>query len=139
MVNLRFSPMARMLYRPTVWEDDEQEWPSLTMTDGLDVYEDGEHVVVKAAVPGVPADKVEVTFEDGVLHVKARTEETEEEKKRKKVIYRMDRVASFDYTATLPRPIDDKSIDAEVVDGVVVVRAKIAEAAKPKRIEVRSK
>ena len=139
MVNLRLtSPMARLLYRPLMWdEEDDRQFPELTLTEGLDVYEDGDHVFVKAAAPGIPEDKVEITFENGVLSIKARAEETEEEKKKKKVVYRMDRVVSFSYTTTLPRPIDEKNIEAYVENGVIVVKAKIAEAAKPKKISVK--
>ncbi len=139
MVNLRLSsPLARMFYRPLMWDEEEAgQWPEITLTEGLDVYEDEESVIVKAAIPGIPENKVEVTFENGVLSIKARTEDTEEEKKKKKVVYRMDRVVSFNYTTTLPRPVDEKSIEAVVEDGVVTVKAKIAEAAKPKKIEVK--
>lgn len=138
MVNLRLSsPMARLFYRPVLWDDEEEtDFPHITMTEGLDVYEDNDTVIVKAAVPGVSEDRVEVTFENGVLSIRARAEETEEEKQKKKVIYRLERVASFNYTTTLPRPVDEKSIDAVVENGVVIVKAKIAEAAKPKRIVV---
>jgi HSP20 family molecular chaperone IbpA len=80
---------------------------------------------------------VEVTYEDGVLRIRAKYEEKEEEKKKRKVVYRMDRVTSFDYTTTLPRPVDEKSIEARVENGVVVVSAKIAEEAKPKKIPVK--
>ncbi len=139
MVNLKLSsPMARLFYRPVMWDDEEEmDWPQITLTEGLDVFEDGDTVIVKAAVPGVSEDKVEVTFENGVLSIRARSEETEEEKQKKKVVYRMDRVSSFNYTTTLPRPVDEKSIEAVVENGVVIVKARIAEAAKPKRIAVK--
>lgn len=140
MAIVRFDPFfGRSWLRPFFSFEEEEEMPELTMTEGLDVYEEDDKVVVKAAVPGVPADKVEVTFEDGVLRIRAKVEEKEEEKKKKKVVYRMDRVASFDYTTTLPRAVDEKTLEAKVEDGVVVVMAKIAEAAKPKRIPVKTK
>ena len=50
----------------------------------------------------------------------------------------MDKVASFDYNTTLPRNVDTKSLEASVKDGVVVVSAKVAEEAKPKRITVKT-
>lgn len=136
---IRFDPFfGRSWLRPFFsWE--EEDMPELTMTEGLDVYEEEDKVVVKAAVPGVPAEKVDVTFEDGVLRIKARVEEEKEEKSKRRVVYRMDRVASFDYTTTLPRAVEEKSIEAKVEDGVVVVTAKIAEAAKPKKIPVKTK
>jgi HSP20 family protein len=140
MVNLRLaSPIGRLFYRNFPFQDEEDEWPDITMTEGLDVYEEDDAVVVKAPVPGVPADKVDVTFEDGVLRIRAKIEETEEEKKKKRVVYRMDKVASFDYTTTLPRPIDEKTIEADVDHGIVTVTAKVAEAAKPKKIAVKAK
>ena len=111
----------------------------MTVTEGLDVYETENEVVVKAAVPGVPADKVEVTFEDGVLRIRGKVEETEEEKKRKKVVYRAQRMAAFDYTTTLPRAVSSEKIQAEVKDGVVTVKAPIAAQAKPKKITVKTK
>lgn len=122
---------------PSLWE--EEEWPEPTVTEGLDVYETDKEVVVKAAVPGVPADRVEVTFEGGVLRVKAKVEEKEEEKKAKKVVYRQQRMASFDYTTTLPREVEGEKIRAEFEDGVVTIAAPIAAAAKPKKVSVKAK
>ncbi len=139
MAIVRFDPFTRSWFKPFFSWEDEEDLPELTMTEGLDVYEEDDQVVVKAAVPGVPADKVEVTFEDGVLRIRAKVEEKEEEKKKRKVVYRMDRVASFDYTTTLPRPVDEKTLEAKVENGVVVVSAKIAEEAKPRKIPVKTK
>lgn len=119
--------------------EDEDNWPEVRVTEGLDIYETDSDVVVKAAVPGIPADKVEVTFEDGVLRIKAKTEETKEEKEKKKVVYRQQRMSSFDYTTTLPRAVDANKISAEVCDGVVTVKAPIAPQAKPKKISVKTK
>ncbi|MFZ5366576.1 MAG: Hsp20/alpha crystallin family protein [Patescibacteria group bacterium] len=121
------------------WLEEEEEWPELTETRGLDVYETENEVVVKAAVPGVPEDKIEVTFEDGVLRIRGKVEETEEEKKRKKVVYRAQRMAAFDYTTTLPRAIDATKLSAELEDGVLTVKAPISPGAKSKKISVKAK
>jgi len=140
MAIIRWEPtFPRWFWRwPNLWEEEE-EWPELTVTEGLDVYETENEVVVKAAVPGVPADKVEVTFEDGVLRIRGKVEEAEEEKKRKKVVYRAQRMAAFDYTTTLPRAVSSEKIQAEVKEGVVTVKAPIAAQAKPKKITVKAK
>lgn len=138
MAIIRFDPFARSWVRP-FFSWDEENMPEVTMTEGLDVYEEGDQVVVKAVVPGVPADKVDVTFEDGVLHIRAKVEEKEEEKKKRKTVYKMERIASFDYNTTLPRSVDAKTLEAKVEDGVVIVTAKVAEEAKSKRIPVKTK
>ncbi len=119
--------------------DEEDNWPQVRVTEGLDVYETDKDVVVKAAVPGIPAEKVDVTFEDGVLRIKAKVEESKEEKEKKKVVYRQQRMSYFDYTTTLPRAVDGNKISAEVCDGVVTIKAPIAETAKPKKISVKTK
>lgn len=115
-----------------------EDWPELTMTQGLNVHEEDDKIVVKAAVPGIPFDKLNITYEDGMLHIKGNVEETEEEKKKKKVVYRKQMISSVDYTTYLPRPIDSTKIEAEVKDGIVEIRAPVAEAAKPKKITVKS-
>jgi len=38
----------------------------------------------------------------------------------------------------LPRPIDDKQIEATVKNGVLTVKAPVAEAAKPKKILIKT-
>ncbi len=137
MAIIRFDPFTqlhRQFFQPIL---EDNEWPELTMTEGLNVYEDGANVIVEASVPGIPEDKLELTYEDGVLHVKGRSEEKEEEKNKNKIIHRMQRISSFDYSTYLPRPIDEKLIEATVKNGVLIVKAPIAEAAKPKRIPVR--
>lgn len=132
-----FSPWSNDRFFSLLDEDDS--WPQVKVTEGLDVYETDSDVVVKAAVPGIPSDKVEITFEDGVLRISARDEETKEDKDKKKVVYRQQRASYFDYTTTLPRAVEGNKISAEVNDGVVTVKAPIAQEAKPKRIAVKAK
>lgn len=132
-----FAPWLTDRFFPSF--DEDGNWPLAKVTEGLDVFETDTDVVVKAAVPGIPADKVDVTFEDGVLRIKAEVSETDEEKKAKKVIYRQQKMSYFDYTTTLPRAVDGAKISAEVNDGVVIIKAPIAEAAKPKKIAVKAK
>lgn len=137
MADSRIRTLTPFFRLPSIW--DEEEWPSFNTSQNLDVYETDNEVVVKAAVPGIPADKVDVTFEDGVLRVSGRVEEKEEEKKKRQVVHYEHRARMFDYTTTLPRAIDAGKISAEVEDGVVTVMAPIAEASKPKKITVRAK
>ena len=121
--------------RSPFWED-EDFFPA-NASSGLDVYETDSDVVVKAAVPGIRPEEVDITFEDGVLRIQAEHKEHEEEKK--KVVYQADRASHFSYTTTLPRAIDAGNIKAEVEDGVVVVTAPLAPEAKPRKITVATK
>jgi HSP20 family protein len=137
MAIVRFNPFSyQSLFRPLLTEGQET-WPELTVTEGLNVFEEDNKVVVEASVPGVGADKIDITYEDGVLHISGQVEEKEVEKEKKRIVHQRQRVASFKYTTMLPRPIDQKSIEAKVENGVVTITAAVAEAAKPKKIPVK--
>lgn len=122
-------------FKPFLW--DEDEWPEMKMTSGLNVYEEGDKVMVEAAVPGISSDKIKVKYEDGVLRISARSENKEVEKKQNRIVHQWNKVSSFEYTTYLPRPIDTKSLEAKVKDGVITISASIAETAKAKEIEVK--
>lgn len=132
MAIIRWSPMQSMLRWPNIW--DEEDWGASPLPDNLDVYETGDEVVVKAAVAGVDPEKVDITFEKGILTVSATAEE--EEKEGKKYYSKSSR--SYSYRVAVPGNIDMKQEpEATVNNGVVTIAFKKAEEEKPKKIAVR--
>jgi HSP20 family protein len=131
---VRFDPF-RSFMRPTMWDE---EWPELTISKGLNVYEEDNKVIVEAAVPGISEDNIDIIYEDGVLTISAREEKKEEEKKKNRVVHREERVTSFSYTTYLPRAVEAGKIDATVDNGVLKVTAPVTEAAKAKKIPVKA-
>lgn len=125
-------------YMPMVSPFGDDELEDADTSYGINVYEKDGVIHLEAPVPGVPADKVEVTYADGKIHVFAKYEEKNEEKNKKQVVYRMERNSAFEYMADVPSAIDEKSIEAVVKDGVVYVTGKITETAKPKKIAVKA-
>ncbi len=134
---VRYSPLASMLSRwPSVWDDDDLA-PMTSGSNNLDVYETADEVVVRANVAGVPADKVDITFENGVLWVKA---EKEAESGDTDTKHYSKSSWSYSYRVAVPGTIDyNAEPTAEVEDGVVVVTFKKAEASKPKKLTVTKK
>ena len=130
---IRFNPWNNNIFRP-FW--DEEEWPNIAVREGLNVYEENNQVVVKAALPGVSEDKIDITYEDGVLTISGQTHEKEEQKEKNRIVHKMEMASSFHYTTYLPRPIDTTKLEAKVEAGVVTITAPIAEAAKAKKIPV---
>ncbi len=138
MAIVRWDPMAlsRDFWRmPSMFDED---WWS-DVEQGLTVYETDNDVVVEANVAGVPEDKVEVSVEGGTVTVKAEYETNEEEKKKRKVVYRQARQAKYLYTTSLPCPVKADKADATVENGVLKLVLPKAEEVKPKKIAVKAK
>lgn len=135
---VRWEPLVpRSFWRwPSLW--DEDDW-LIDINQGLSVYETDDNVVVKANIAGVPADKVDVSVEGGVVTIKAEHQETEEEKRKKKAVYREAREAKYLYTTTIPCPIKADKAVAEVENGVLVLTLPKEEQAKPKKVKVKAK
>lgn len=121
---------------PSLWEDWEEEEKELMkgVPSGLSVYEDDKNIYVEAAVPGIEPKDIEVTFDRGLLWIKA---EAKEEEKGKKYYRKASR--SYSYRVAVPGEIDEKTEpSATCKNGVMtVVFAKKAKA-QPKKIAVKS-
>lgn len=133
MAIIRWDPMSSMLRWPNIWEDED--WGVAGMgADNLDVYETKDEVVVKASVAGIDPDKVEITFEKGVLTLTGREEIEEKEGKK----YYKKATRSYAYRVAVPGHIDlSAEPEAKIKDGIVSVTFKKAEEAKPKKIVIK--
>ena len=119
-------------------------WPVLRFPEDLglripplDVYEEGESVVVKAELPGMKKEEIEVHVSGNELTISGKKEK--EEKVERKDYRRLERAAgAFSRTVTLPAEVELEKIDASYKDGVLEIHApKIAGAApKGRKIEV---
>lgn len=129
--------IPRSFFGPSRWNNwlDDEDWSSFLPSSGLTVSEDDRHVYVEAAVPGVDPDKVEVTFDKGVVWV--RGSQDAEEKNDKKKFYRK-ASASFSYRVAVPGNIDTNTEpEAIYKNGVMrITFTKIPEA-QPKKISVK--
>jgi len=101
----------------------------------LDVIENKENFVVRAELPGVEKDAVQVTFSDGQLILKG--EKKHEEKKEDENYYYVERAyGRFQRAIDLPSSVDPEKIKATYKNGVLEVVIPKKEEAKPKKIEV---
>src|SRR5579884_1418173 len=95
-------------------EDIEAVLPTSNLLNGLSVSEDDQHVYIEAAVPGVNPADVEVTFEDGIITIRA--EKKEEEKAKK---YQRKASSSFFYRVAVDDVDTKKDPDAVCKNGVM--------------------
>ena len=133
MAIIRWDPMTSLLRWPNIWEDED--WVvAASGPENLDVYDTRDEVVVKANVAGVDPDKVEITFEKGILTLTAREEVEEKEDKK----YYKKATRSYAYRVAVPGNIDlSIEPEAKVNHGIVSVTFKKAEEAKPKKIMIK--
>jgi HSP20 family protein len=102
----------------------------------LDVYEDTNNVYVKAELPGLKKEDIEVSLEDGVLNLSG--ERKNETRTDKAAQHRSERfVGKFNRSLTLPAEVKFDQVDANYKDGVLTVTLPKAEQAKRKNIEVK--
>lgn len=132
MAIIRWNPMVSMLRWPSIWDDDDLG--ITTSFDNLDVYETENEVVVKASIAGVDQDKVDISYEKGVLSITAAEEEEKTEGKK----YYKKASRSYSYRIAVPGNIDmKKEPEAKVKNGIVTVTFQKAEEEKPKKIAIK--
>jgi HSP20 family protein len=102
----------------------------------VDIYETEQHeVVIKAELPDMKREDINITFENNVLTLKG--ERKIEHEVARDRLQRMERVkGSFSRSFTLPATIDAAKISASYKDGVLTVRLPQREEAKPKQIAI---
>jgi HSP20 family protein len=104
-------------------------------TPALDLYEDKDNFVVKAELPGMKREDIEVSLHEGSLSISG--ERKGEEKHSGADVYRTERFfGRFQRTVALPTPVAADKVKAAYKDGVLTITLPKTEEAKPKQIEV---
>ena len=116
-----------------------RNWPlGATMDLNLDVYETGNEVIVKAALPGMKPEDVDITLTGEVLTVSGETKE-ENEHQDKNYLRRERRYGSFTRSVTLPEGLQGDKAEAKFENGVLTLTIPKSEEVKPKKIQVKAK
>lgn len=103
----------------------------------VDVFEEGNEVVLKAELPGMKKEEIEVHVTGTEVTLSGKKEKTE--KVDRKDYHRYERSAgSFTRTVALPVEVELEKVVAKFADGVLEIRAPKAEHARPaeKKVEI---
>jgi HSP20 family protein len=104
-------------------------------TPRCDIYEEGDNIVVKAEVPGLDRNDIDVQVENNILTL--RGERKREKEVKSENLFRTERFyGTFTRSFTLPVTVDTEKIRAEYKDGVLLLTMPKVEEAKPRRIKV---
>lgn len=113
------------------WEDEKTWLPD------LDISETEKEIIVRAEVPGIEKDDIDITLTDGLLTIKGEKKHEDEEKNEN--YHRVERrYGSFARTLRLPSEVEYDQIDANYKDGVLKLVIAKPEKAEPKKIEIKN-
>ena len=115
----------------------DEETSRFVWAPRVDVSETDKALMVKADLPGVAPEDLEVSISNGALIL--RGEKREEKKEQKEDYKRSERfVGRFYRSIPLPEGCDAERIDAKTAKGVVTVTIPKKPAAQPKKIAVKA-
>lgn len=102
----------------------------------IDAYATDEALVLKANIPGLKPEDVEVMLEGDTLTIRG---EFNAEQEDKKYLLRERTWGRFERTMTINTPIDHSKVNAEFENGVLTLTLPKAEAVKPRQIAINAK
>ncbi len=132
-----FDDFWRMPWPPRWWRPGR--WglreAGLIQPPAVDVVDEKDHVVVKAELPGLAKEDVQVDLTDSTLTI--RGEKKQEKEVKEKNFYRREReYGSFSRAIRLPAEVKTGEATAVFKDGVLEVRLPKTEEAKQKAVKV---
>lgn len=110
--------------------DQPEEAQVVTVSPPVDIYENQDEILVVADFPGVPKDALSVRLDRSELMIEGTQAPPEGQTTT--------RALAFSRIFRVPNTVDPNGVSAELAQGVLRVHLAKSEAAKPKRIEVRS-
>ena len=103
----------------------------------VDVYEDKDCMVVKAELPGMKKEDIEISLHQGSLIIsgerKLESEEKAGESSRAERFF-----GRFQRSLELPKPVDPNNVTATYKDGILTVKLSKTEESKPRQITVKA-
>ena len=127
-----FDRLFREAFSPA---QSEGELSTRTWAPPVDIYENGDSLVLKAELPGINPDDVEIRVEDNTLYLKGERKFEKEVKEQN--YHRVERsYGTFTRSLSLPNSIDADKVAANFKDGVLTLTMPKKEEAKPKTIKI---
>lgn len=109
--------------------------PRGTLAVPLDLSETADSYMIEAVVPGLKAEDLSITFENGILSISGEIRQSDESKDRN--FHRVERrFGRFSRSVSLPTTVRGDAIVARLENGVLFLNIPKAEEVKPRKITV---
>jgi len=115
----------------------EPTWSGRTYQPNVDILERRDELVVLAEMPGADPDQIDVNFESGTLSIHGKVRERLPE--NTSFLLREYGIGDFYREFRVGEVIDSSRITAEYIDGVLTLHLPKVEAAKPRKISVKTR
>ncbi|HVO70620.1 MAG TPA: Hsp20/alpha crystallin family protein [Aggregatilineaceae bacterium] len=102
----------------------------------MDAYITDDAIVIRADVPGLRPEEIEITLEGDTLTIRGEIKREEPDNRKYVLLERP--TGKFERTLNVNTPIDHDKVEASFKDGVLTLILPKAEAVKPRQISVRS-
>ena len=102
----------------------------------MDAFITDDAIVIRADVPGLKAEELEITLEGDTLAIRGEIKRDEADNRKYVLLERP--TGRFERTLSINTPIDHDKVDASFRDGVLTLILPKAEAVKPRQIAVKS-
>lgn len=107
-------------------------------TPAIDMYQTDNEVVLKASIPGIKAEEVQINITGDVLTLKGEVKQEDERQERAWHI-REQRFGSFERSIALPTAVKTDKAEAVFEDGILTITLPKADEVKPKTINIKAK
>jgi HSP20 family protein len=132
----------RPLFYPLSLLDEVEEMARAAFDTGisprLDMYEEGDELVIKAELPGITKKDLDISLEGDVLTIKAE-KKAEKETKEATHYSRERRFGRYIRYMTLPARVDAEKVTATLKKGLLEMRLPKTAGPEAKHIEVKVK
>jgi HSP20 family protein len=130
---MRYPAMSRW---PMLWWRSPAE--EMTMSPAIEVIDKKDKLMVRAEVPGVKPEDIDISVSDNTLTIKG--ERKTESEVKDDDYYRCEMsYGRFSRSVTLPTKVQADKVDASYDDGILEITLSKAHEAKPKKVAVKSK
>jgi len=118
--------------------DDDEGLTASTWSPAVDIYETADSIVLKAELPGLSRENIDIQVRDNTLTLKG--ERKFEREVKDENYLRIERsYGAFQRAFNLPSVIQQDKIKAVFKEGVLEVTMPKAEEAKPKQVKIEVK
>jgi HSP20 family protein len=132
----RMEGMMEDFFRRPFWSGMPRMMEEVEPAPSVDIFEEGDNIVLKSEMPGMSKEDIEVNLTDDTITLSG--EKKKEEKIEKKNYYRLERsFGSFKRSFALPSEVQSDKAKASFKNGILEIKIPKSEAAKKKEKKIK--